>query len=153
MEKIQDKVRKRSIKDKGVQVVYTHQSDNSFCKIDQVSEDKMKAFHDKYWSLKDATKERMFIQRYITVSSISRWTNKLGEEVAQRQRSCSITFKVPTKSGHVTVCKETFMGILRENRRKVEKAAKDIITKPDEEMKETRGSARFSEVKMPCSMR
>lgn len=57
MEKTQDKVRKRSIKDKGVQVVCTHQSDNSFCKIDQVSEDEMKAFHDKYWSLKDATKE------------------------------------------------------------------------------------------------
>lgn len=142
--KTQEKVRKRLLKDNGFQVICNHRSENSFCKADKLTDEEVKNFHDKYWSLMDAVKERMFIQRYIQVSTISR--HRVQENAQQRRRSWSTSYNVPTESGIVSVCKETFMSILSVNRRKVEKAAHDIL-QPDEEMTETRGGARISELK------
>lgn len=139
--KTKEKVRKRKLKDSGFKIVCNHQSNESFCKADSLSEDAIREFHDKYWSLGDSVKERMFIQRNITISNVSRRrsTDALAEPM--RKRDWSTRYKVPTELGFVDVCKESFMGILSAKRRTVEKAAHDIMKK-DEDMKETRGGAR-----------
>lgn len=142
--KSREKVRKRLLKDKGFQIICNHDSKKSFCKADKLTDEQVKNFHDKYWSLLDAVKEKMFIQRHIEVSTVSR--HRVKESARKRQRLLSTSYKVPTEHGFLNVCKKTFMSILSVNRRKLEKAAQDIL-QPDEEMTETRGGARISELK------
>lgn len=132
--KTKEKVTKRKLKDNGFKIVCKHKSIESFCKADTLSEDALREFHDKYWSLGESVKERMFIQRNITVSLVARRRRHDGQAEPLRKRDWSTRFKVPTESGFVDVCKETFMSILSAKRRTIEKAAHDIMKK-DEDMK------------------
>lgn len=138
--KNQERKIKRTAKDKGYTVVCSHTSDKSYCKVDQLTEDEIQQFHDKYWSVDNSVGQTKFLQRHIVVQSVSR--RKSGSN-GSRKRMWSTKYSVQGKEKPIQVCKESFMSILSIKRAKVEKASKDII-KPDEAIKETRGGVRVN---------
>lgn len=114
------------MKDKGYKISCSHKSESSYCKKDQVLENDVQMFHDKFWSIGNAVKERMYLQKNMIVKSVSR-KNKTGSSGNIRTREWSTNYTIPTNGGTVKICKETFMSSLSVGRARVEKTSRDSL--------------------------
>lgn len=94
-------------------------------------------FHKQFWQLKNAVEERAFIQKCLTLHTISRIKVKTADR-KREQCNYTIEYFIQTSENRIRVCKESFLPILSVGRSKVKFAAKTFFNAPVA-MKEMRG--------------
>lgn len=143
-----EKQEKKLKRNRGWSIAWAHEPNSSFSKVKNMCVNDINDFHMQYWKLNNTVEERQFIQRNISVSSVSR--RRTNEDCRVRNREVVTKFFVQSSDGPMQVCikpmsilKPSFLSILSIGRMKAELAAKQIVTL-DEDMKEKRGGARVN---------